>query len=83
MQAQRYDESLKALYRCDELSRALDRKEASGYMALANLKIGMIYDIQGKRSLALTQYKKVKDMKEFRDSHEQADRYLETPYRGE
>jgi tetratricopeptide (TPR) repeat protein len=83
LQVHRYEEALKALYRCDELSRALDRNEASGYMALANLKIGMIYDLQGKRALALGQYRKVKDMKEFRDSHEEADRYLEAPYRGE
>jgi tetratricopeptide (TPR) repeat protein len=83
MQANRYDEALQAFYRCDELSRELDRKEASGYMALANLKIGMIFDIQGKRSQALGQYRKVKDMKEFRDSHDQADRYLGTPCRGE
>jgi len=83
MQSHRYDEALSAFYRCDELSRGLDRKEASGYMALTNLKIGMIYDLQGKRPLALSQYRKVKDMKEFRDSHDQADRYLGTPYRGE
>jgi len=83
MQAHRYEEALKAFYRCDELSRGLDRKEASGYMALTNLKIGMIYDAQGKRPLAVGQYRKVKDMKEFRDSHEQADRYLGNPYRGE
>lgn len=83
MQSHRYEEALTAFYRCDELSRVLDRKEASGYMAVTNLKIGMIYDIQGKRSLAVTQYNKVKDMKEFRDSHEQADRYTRTPYRGE
>lgn len=81
--AHRYDEALSCFYRCDELSRNLDRKEASGYMAMANLKIGMIYDIQGKRSLAVGQYRKVKDMKEFRDSHELAERYLEAPYRGE
>lgn len=83
MQSQRYDEALTAFYRCDELSRGLDRKEASGYMSLANLKIGMIYDLQGKRSLAIGQYKKVMDMKEFRDSHEQADRYIGNPYRAE
>jgi tetratricopeptide (TPR) repeat protein len=83
MQARRYEQALQIFYRCDELSRGIDTKEASGYMAMANLRIGMIYDTQGKRSLAETQYRKVKDMKEFRDSHELADRYLEKPYAGE
>jgi tetratricopeptide (TPR) repeat protein len=83
LQAHRWEDALTAFYRCDELSRVLDKKEASGYMAMANLKIGMIYDIQGKRSLALGQYRKVRQMKEFRDSHEQADRYAASPYRAE
>jgi tetratricopeptide (TPR) repeat protein len=83
LMAHRYDDALKAFYRCDELSRELDRKEASGYMAMSNLKMGMIYDIQGKRSMALAQYRKVRDMKEFRDSHEQAERFTASPYRPE
>ena len=83
MQAHRYEEALRAFYRCDELSREVDQSEASGYMSQTNLKIGMIYDMQGKRELAVSQYQKVRDMKEFRGSHEQAERYLGAPYRGE
>jgi tetratricopeptide (TPR) repeat protein len=76
----KYDEALTHLYRCDELSRQLDVKEASGFMAMANLKIGNVYDLQGKRDLACTQYTKVLGLKEYKDSHQQAERYLTTPY---
>ena len=40
-----------------------------------------VYDAQGKRDLAVAQYKKVLDMKEYETSHTDAKRYLETPYR--
>ena len=75
-----YDEALTHLYRCDELSRELDVKEASGFMAMANLKVGNVYDLQGKRELALRQYTKVLGLKAYKDSHQQAERYLTTPY---
>ena len=76
----RFDGALENFYRCDSLSRALDKEEASGFMAMANLRIGMVYDMQGKRDLALTQYRKVKDMKNYLESRAQADQYLEAPY---
>jgi tetratricopeptide (TPR) repeat protein len=75
-----FDAALGHLYRCDELSRSLDRGEASGFMAMANLKIGQVYDLQGKRSLAAEQYRKVLGMKEYHDSRALAERYLSTPY---
>ena len=53
---------------------------ASGFMAQANLLIGMIYDARGQRDRALEQYKKVLDMKEYQGSHTQAKRFLTTPY---
>ena len=80
MSRRRFDEALVHLYRCDELSRSLDRKEASGFMTMANLKIGMIYDCQAKRSLALSQYRKVLAMKDFMESHAKAGQFMTTPY---
>jgi tetratricopeptide (TPR) repeat protein len=75
------DSALDHFYRCDNISRKLDAGgEASGFMAMTNLNIGKIYDLQGKRSLAVEQYRKVLEMKEFRDSHALADRYLHDPY---
>lgn len=74
------DEALTHLYRCDELSRRLDVKEPSGFMTMTNLKIGMVYDLQGKRDLARRQYTKVLGLKQYKDAHQQAERYLTTPY---
>jgi tetratricopeptide (TPR) repeat protein len=76
-----FDDALAHLFRCDELSRALDRGgAASGFMAMANLKIGQAYDLQGKRPNAVEQYHKVLGMKEYHDSHTLANRYLNIPY---
>jgi tetratricopeptide (TPR) repeat protein len=75
-----YETALGHLYRCDELSRGIDRNGPSGFMAMANLKVGMIFDATGKRDLAVSQYRKVLDMKEYRDSHELAEAYLHTPF---
>ncbi len=76
----RLDEALEDFYRCDELSRVADKTEPSGFMAMANLKMGNIYDLQGKRDLAVIQYNKVMGMKEYKDSMTQARSYLKKPY---
>jgi len=80
MNTRRFDEALRYFYRCDALSRRLDTRETSGFMVMVNLKIGMTYDLQGKRDLAVYQYEKVRSMKEYKDSRAQAERYLHTPY---
>ncbi|MFQ5797308.1 MAG: hypothetical protein ACE5H0_01290 [Bacteroidota bacterium] len=72
--------ALAHFFRCDELSRKLDREGASGFMVMANLKIGMIYDTQGKRELAIQQYRKVLAMKDYNKAHKSAKLYLKTPY---
>ena len=75
------DAALKHFYRCDELSRTLDKDGPSGFMVLANVKIGNIYDLAGKRDLAVTQYRKVLDMKEYKDSYLQVKQYLSSAYK--
>ena len=80
MNSRRFEFALQEWYRCDTLSRQLDAREPSGFMVMANLKIGMIYDLQGKRELAVQQYEKVRNMKEYKDSLVQAEKYLKTPY---
>ncbi len=80
MSRKRYDEALKYFYQCDKLCRTLDKDEASGYMALTNLRIGMIYDLQKKRNYALMQYNKVKKMRNYENAHELADQYSKEPY---
>jgi tetratricopeptide (TPR) repeat protein len=78
MNTREYESALSHFFRCDSLSRGLDAKGASGFMVMANLKAGNIYDIQGKRDLAVAQYNKVLSMKEYQDSHKQAVQYLKS-----
>ena len=75
-----YDAALKHLYKCDELSRTLDKDEVSGFMVMANLKVGMAYDALSRRDLAEKQYRKVLGMKEYLDSHKQAEDFLRVPF---
>ncbi len=79
--AGKYGESLKNFFECDELSRTLDKEGPSGFMSMANLYIGMIYDLQQKRDQAIAQYEKVLKMKEFESSHKEARKYLQQPFR--
>jgi tetratricopeptide (TPR) repeat protein len=79
--AGRFDNALKYLYACDEISRKLDKEESSGFMSLANLLIGMTYDAQGKRSDAIQQYKKVLAMTEYENSYQDAKKYLRQSYK--
>ena len=80
MNAGRYDDALRQFYRCDEVSRAIDKNGESGFMVMTNLKIGFIYDLQLKRELALQQYNKVLGMKKFDNSYDLAEMYIKTRY---
>lgn len=72
--------AVKHFLRCDELSRKLDREGPSGFMVMANLKLGNVYDAMGKRDLAVSQYNKLLKMTEYRDSHKQAKQFIATPF---
>ncbi len=80
MNTRQYDAALKHLYKCDELSRFLDKDEASGFMVMANLKAGMAHDALSRRDLAEKQYRKVLELREFLDSRRQAEQYLRSPF---
>jgi tetratricopeptide (TPR) repeat protein len=75
-----FDGALQHLSRCDVLSKKLDQDNNSGFMVLANLLIGMIYDERNQRDYAVTQYKKVLDMKEYEGSHAEAKKYIQNPF---
>lgn len=81
MGSRNLDSALNYLYRADELCRQVDKNGNSGYMSMTNLKIGQIFDLQGKRELAISQYNKVLDMKNYWDAHKTARKYLESPYK--
>jgi tetratricopeptide (TPR) repeat protein len=76
-----FDAALVHFFRCDELSRKLDKDGPSGFMTMANLKIGMIFDLQKKRDIAIEQYQKVLKMDDYMDSRKTAAEYLKQPYR--
>jgi hypothetical protein len=75
------ESALKHFFRCDELSRKIDKDGPSGFMVLANIKVGNIYDAMAKRDLAVASYKKVLAMKEYKDSHSQAQNFINAPFR--
>jgi hypothetical protein len=74
------ENALRYFYKCDEASRSLDQ-DPSGYMVKTNLHVGKIYDLQGKRDLAIKQYRKVLSWDDVGGSRAEAERYLATPYR--
>jgi tetratricopeptide (TPR) repeat protein len=78
--AGKLDEALQNFYKCDELSRSLDKNGASGFMAMTNLTIGMIFDLQKRRGSALAQYQKVLGMKAYENTHKEARRFMDKPY---
>ncbi len=73
------DQALRYFYKCDEACRLLDG-EPSGFMVKTNLKIGQIYDLQRKRDLAISQYKKVVGWKDYDGTQQQAAGYIKSPY---
>jgi hypothetical protein len=75
------ESALKHFFRCDELSRKIDKDGPSGFMVLANIKVGNIYDALAKRDLAVASYKKVLAMREYKDSHSQAQSFISSPYK--
>lgn len=75
----KYDDALTYFYKCDEFCRKLDQKP-SGWMIMLNNHIGNIYDLQGKRDLALSQYKKVLSWDDYFDSHKYAKQFIQRPY---
>lgn len=74
------DLALKYFYKCDEGCRTYD-DEATGFMVNTNIAIGNIYDLQGKRSLAIMQYKKVLNWSDYENSHKKAENYIDNPYK--
>lgn len=79
MIARDYNAAMKALVECDRISRELD-EEPSGYMIMANLRMGMLHDVQKQRSFANKQYDKVLRLPDFNGSRSLATRYKKTPY---
>ena len=67
--------------RVDSLGRGLEREQDQGYVTLANLMLGMTFDLQGKREQAVERYRRVGKLRNQGDSRKLAKQYLEEPYR--
>lgn len=76
----RLEEAANYFSRIDALGSNLEREGDQGYVALANLFLGMTCDLQGKRDQALVRYRRVKTLRDQGGSRELADQYLQVPY---
>jgi len=76
-----YEMALRYFYKSDEGSRAIDKKGPSSFMAMTNLNIGKIYDKLGRRERAIYQYRKVLKMPNFNNSHSDAKRFINEPFK--
>ncbi|MCB2206029.1 tetratricopeptide repeat protein [bacterium] len=74
-----YGKAMKYLVECDRLSRKLD-EEPSGFMVMANLRMGMVHDMMDQRNYAIKQYDKVLRMDDYRGSHDLAAQYKKSGY---
>lgn len=75
------DLAIKHFRLSENISRQIDEDEESGFLINTVLYMGEIYDLQGKRDKAINMYEEVLDFREYNDSHERAEDYLETPYK--
>ena len=74
------DSALVHLKECEQVSRKIDKDEESGFLINSVLYQGEIHDLTGDRKKAIKYYEEVLDFREFGNSHERADEYLENPY---
>lgn len=74
-----YERALKYLLSSSKMSQKVD-KEASGFITMSNLKLGMIYDLQNNRNKAVECYKKVLAAPDYLDSRSKAKMYLTNKY---
>ncbi|MCA0389989.1 MAG: hypothetical protein LCH52_15985 [Bacteroidetes bacterium] len=64
-----------------ELSRKIEKKEASGYFVNALLYEGMMHDKMGEREEAIKCYNEILKLNEYNGSHKQAKQYLNEPFK--
>ncbi len=72
--------AIKHFSECENISRKIDDDEESGFLINAVLYLGEIYDLKGEREKAIKNYEEVLDFREFGNSYDRAEEYLEKPY---
>ncbi|MBR9976459.1 MAG: hypothetical protein KFH87_00085 [Bacteroidetes bacterium] len=79
MLTRNFNDAMKHLVECDRLSRSLD-DEPSGFMIMANLRMGQVHDLMKQRNYAVRQYDKVLRMPDFKRSRDLAGKYKKAGY---
>ncbi len=75
----RLDEAIEAFAAVDSLGGRLGEELDRHYVALANLLMGMCFDLQGQRAEAVRCYERVQKRPDY-NTHDLAAKYLKTPY---
>ncbi|MGE5429921.1 MAG: tetratricopeptide repeat protein [Syntrophomonadaceae bacterium] len=74
------DSAIVYFQECENISKKLDKDEASGFQVNTLLYLGNLYDQKGDRDRAVKYYNEVLEVKEFGQSHKLAGQYLQKPY---
>lgn len=76
-----YADALEHFRESERLSYVVDAGSESGFLSMSVLHLGMIYDLTGRRQDAVASYRRVLKMKEYENTHRDARKFLETPYK--
>ncbi len=71
--------ALKYFAECETLCRKIDKKD-NGFLTNSILYQGMLFDLLNRRPEAIEKYKQVLDVKNYKQAHEKAEKYLEKQY---
>ncbi len=72
-----YDSAQVYFEKCIDYSKKIDKDEASGFLINSTLYLGMIKEMNEEYAAARMYYEQVLDMREFGNSHQLAEQYLE------
>lgn len=78
MQNSEYEDA-EAAFRSVEFLTTGQEKD-SRFRIESALRLGMVYDSEGRRELAKAEYRRVLNMRDSSESHDRAKKYLKTPY---
>ena len=77
----RYPQAADHLAATDRLAAGSERKRDLAFAALANLLLGQVHDLAGRREEAIFRYQRVRRLPNYADSRQRAEHYLHAPYR--
>lgn len=79
----RYPQAAHHLVATDSLAANSERKRDLAFAVLANLLLGQMHDLAGRREEAVLRYQRVRHLPDHADSHQRARHYLHAPYQGD